>query len=197
LFQGLSAAEDNTNSTIESSLGLGGNKLVVFLEDNTTLGVAKKGPGDVTILELIDWDLSGEGTIGLVENILGCNFEAGLKMFTSEEKIECRRSNYDLCQKSWSSLADVRRLRDSVEKELRTKTIKGMYTPVFGSNFASLRYPMIFLMVSTEPFLYAINNQLFFVLAQVSCSTRLLTSWSYHQRRIDEPWLQLVCLIWM
>jgi hypothetical protein len=54
LFQGLSAAEDNTDSTIESSLGFGGNKLVVFLEDNATLGVAKKGPGDVTILELID-----------------------------------------------------------------------------------------------------------------------------------------------
>jgi hypothetical protein len=54
LLQGLSAAENNTDSAIESSLGLGGNKLVVFLEDNTTLRVAKEGPGDVTILELID-----------------------------------------------------------------------------------------------------------------------------------------------
>jgi hypothetical protein len=54
LFQSLSAAEDNTDSTIQSSLSLGSNELIVFLEDYTTLGVAKKGPGDVTVFELID-----------------------------------------------------------------------------------------------------------------------------------------------
>lgn len=31
LFQALAAAEDNANTTIESSLGLGGNELVVLL----------------------------------------------------------------------------------------------------------------------------------------------------------------------
>jgi hypothetical protein len=38
---------------------------------------------------------------------LGCNFETGLKMFASEEKVERRRSNYDLCQTVEIPLADV------------------------------------------------------------------------------------------
>lgn len=54
LFQSLSAAENNADSTIEGSLGLVGNEYVVFLEDDTALGVAKESPGDVTVLELID-----------------------------------------------------------------------------------------------------------------------------------------------
>ena len=54
LFQRLSTAENDADSTIESSLGLRGNELIVFLEDHTTLGVAQEGPGDIAIFELID-----------------------------------------------------------------------------------------------------------------------------------------------
>jgi hypothetical protein len=68
--------------------------------------VAKKSPGDVAILKLIDRDLSGEGTIGLVEDILGCYLETGLEVLASKEEIERWWSNDNLCYKL-TLLADI------------------------------------------------------------------------------------------
>ena len=51
--------------------------------------MTKEGPCDITIFKLVDGDLAGEGSIGLVEDILGRNLDARLEVLTGEEEIEC------------------------------------------------------------------------------------------------------------
>jgi hypothetical protein len=97
LFQSLSTAENDANSSIESSLCLGSDELVVFLKNDATFGVAEKSPGNVAVLKLIDRNLTSEGTVGLVEDILGCDLQTWLEVLTGEEKVKCGRSNDDLC----------------------------------------------------------------------------------------------------
>jgi len=98
LFQGLAAAENYADSTIESSLGLGRDELVVFLQDYTTLRVSEECPGNVAVLELIDGDLTGEGTVGLVEDVLCCDLKTGLEVLAGEEEVERWRRDDDLCR---------------------------------------------------------------------------------------------------
>ena len=59
--------------------------MVVFLEDDATFRVPEKCPCDVAVFQLSDGDLTGEGTIGLVEDILCGDFNTGLEMFAGEE----------------------------------------------------------------------------------------------------------------
>ena len=96
LFQALAAAEYNADAPIESSLGLGSNEHVVFLENHTTFRVAKESPGDVTVLELVDGDFAGESTVGLVEDILGCDFQTRLEVLAGEKEVECWWCNDNL-----------------------------------------------------------------------------------------------------
>lgn len=103
LLEGLSTAEDHTDVTVNGSLGLGGDKGIVFLEDDTALRVAEEGPCNVAVLELLDGDLTGEGTVRLVEDVLCCYFDAGLEVLAGEKEVEGRRSNDNLC----GELADV------------------------------------------------------------------------------------------
>jgi hypothetical protein len=65
------------------------------LKDHPTLRVTKKSPGNVAVLKLIDRDLSSEGTIGLVEHVLGCDLQTGLQVLASKEKVKSWWSNYD------------------------------------------------------------------------------------------------------
>jgi hypothetical protein len=76
--------------------------------------VAKKSPGNIAVLELIDRDFSSESTVGLVEDILGCDLKTRLKMLPSKEKVECWRSNNDLYYET-TRLADVRSRSDSFD----------------------------------------------------------------------------------
>lgn len=50
-------------------------------------------PIDPAVFELSGRDLAGKGAGGFVEDILGCYFEFGVKMFAREEEVEGWRSN--------------------------------------------------------------------------------------------------------
>jgi hypothetical protein len=45
---------------------------------------------------LVDADLASEGTVGLVEDVLGCDFEAAAEMLAGEEEVEGWWSDDDL-----------------------------------------------------------------------------------------------------
>jgi hypothetical protein len=98
LLEGLANAENNAEAVVEGGLGLGSDEVVGLLEDDTTLRVTGQGPGDVGLLELAGRDLTGEGTVGLVEDVLGSDLETGAEVLTGEEKVEGRRGDDDLCK---------------------------------------------------------------------------------------------------
>ncbi len=59
--------------------------------------MAKQGPGDVGVFELVDGDFTGEGAVGFVEDVLGGDFEAGLEVLAGEEEVEGWWGDDDLC----------------------------------------------------------------------------------------------------
>ena len=138
LLEGLANAENNTESVVESGLGLGGNEVVGLLEDDTTLGVTGQSPGDVGLLELAGRDLTGEGTVGLVEDVLSSDLETGAEVLTGEEKVEGRRGNNDLCKLS------------ALDLVCQSHSV---YIPTLGSTLAWFRLLTMPLIVSTEPFI--------------------------------------------
>jgi hypothetical protein len=50
--------------------------------------VAKNSPGDAAVLELLCRDLTGEGTIGLVEDVLRRDLNALAEVLACEEEVE-------------------------------------------------------------------------------------------------------------
>lgn len=56
----------------------GDTNLVGLLEDDTALTVANDSPVDIGITELLNADLSGESTVGLVVDVLGSNADLGV-----------------------------------------------------------------------------------------------------------------------
>ena len=56
----------------------------------------EESPGDVAVSELVNGNLAGEGTIGLVEDVLGCDFDAGIEVLAGEEEVEGWWCNNDL-----------------------------------------------------------------------------------------------------
>ena len=138
LLKGLANAENDTESVVEGGLGLGGDEVVGLLEDDTALRVTSQGPGNVGLLELAGRDLTSEGTVGLVEDVLGGNLEAGAEVLTGEEKVEGRRGNDDLYE--LLALAPVRMLCN-------------VYIPTLESTLAWFRLLTMPLIVSTEPFI--------------------------------------------
>lgn len=97
LLEGLAAAENDAEATVNGRLGLGGDKAVALLEDDTALAVAEEGPGDVGVLELLHGDLAGEGSVGSVEDVLCCDLDAGAEVLTGEKEVEERWCNDNLC----------------------------------------------------------------------------------------------------
>ncbi len=67
------------------------------MKDNAALGVTKQGPGDVGVFKLVDGNFASEGAVGLVEDVLGGDFEAGLEVLAGEEEIERGWGDDDLC----------------------------------------------------------------------------------------------------
>lgn len=55
--------------------------------------MTQDGPGDVAVLQLTDRDLSGEGTVGLVKDVLSSHLNVRRQMLPSEEEVECWRSD--------------------------------------------------------------------------------------------------------
>ena len=96
LLEGLADAEDDVDAAVDGSLGLLSDEVVGLLEDDTALGVADERPGDVGVLELGDGDLASEGTVGLVEDVLGGNLNALASVLAGEEEVEGGRRDDDL-----------------------------------------------------------------------------------------------------
>lgn len=96
LLEGLANAEDDVDAAVKGSLGLAGDEGVALLEDDTALAVADQGPGDVGVLELGSGDLAGEGTVGLVEDVLGGDLNALTSVLAGEEEVEGGRGDDDL-----------------------------------------------------------------------------------------------------
>lgn len=98
LLEGLAAAPDDADAVLDGVLGLGGDGLVRLLEDGAALRVAQDGPVDVGVLELLDGDLTGEGTVGLVVDVLGSDLDGLLlQVLTDGQEVEGGRSNDGLC----------------------------------------------------------------------------------------------------
>ena len=97
LLEGLAAAKDDANTLVEGVLGLGGDKLVGLLENDTALGVADQGPADVGVLKLGGGDLAGEGALVLVEDVLGSDLDLLPELGACEKEVECGRGDDDLC----------------------------------------------------------------------------------------------------
>lgn len=62
--------------------------LVGLLQDDTALAVANDNPVDLGVLQLLDADLAGESTVGLVEDVLGSNTDLGVGQAAGEGEIE-------------------------------------------------------------------------------------------------------------
>lgn len=109
----LTDAEDDLEATVDGSLDLAGNELVVFfnqhsclsgrwkwkwtlprtylvrlLQDDTTLAVTDDGPVDLGVAQLLDGDLTGEGTVGLVEDVLGGDTDLGVGQLAGQGEVE-------------------------------------------------------------------------------------------------------------
>lgn len=98
LLEALATAQDDANAAVERGLGLAGNECVVLLQDGAALRVAEDGPCDAAVLELLGGDLTGEGTVGLVVDVLGGDLEALAEVLAGQEEVERGGSNDDLCR---------------------------------------------------------------------------------------------------
>lgn len=88
LLEALAAAPDHAEAVVGGVLGLGGDNLVRLAEDGAALRVAEDGPSDVAVLELGDGDLAGEGTVGLVEDVLGGNLNLLPEVLAGGEQVQ-------------------------------------------------------------------------------------------------------------
>jgi hypothetical protein len=69
--------------------------LVSLLKDNTTLAVSDNSPVNLSILELLNADFTGESTVGLVEDVLGGNANLGVGSLAGMEEVEGRGGDDD------------------------------------------------------------------------------------------------------
>jgi hypothetical protein len=97
LLERLAAAQNDAQPAVKRGLGLGGDEGVVFGEEDTALAVAQDRPGDAAVLELVDADLACEGAVGLVEDVLGGDFDAFAEVLAGEEEIERGWGDDDIC----------------------------------------------------------------------------------------------------
>lgn len=70
--------------------------LVRLLENHTTLAVTQDRPVDLSILQLLDTDFTGEGTIGLVEHVLGRDTQLLVGKLAGEGQVQRGRRDDDL-----------------------------------------------------------------------------------------------------
>lgn len=70
--------------------------LVGLLQDDTALAVANDNPVNLGVLQLLNADLAGESTVGLVEDVLGSNADLGVGQAAGESEVEGGRRDDDL-----------------------------------------------------------------------------------------------------
>lgn len=97
LLQTLTTAQDDTQASIQRCLGLAGDEIVALSENGAALRVTENRPCDAAVLELVRADLAGEGAGGLVEDVLGGDFEAGTEVLAGEEEVEGGWGDDDFC----------------------------------------------------------------------------------------------------
>lgn len=95
-LEGLAAAPDDLETVLSGVLGLGGDGLVRLAENLTTLRVAEDDPVDVAVLELGDGDLAGEGTVGLVEDVLGGDLDVLAEGLADKREVDGGRRDNNL-----------------------------------------------------------------------------------------------------
>jgi hypothetical protein len=88
LLQSLTAAQNDTEATVYRRLCLARSEVVALLEDLAALRVADEGPGDAAVLQLVGRDLTGESTVGLVEDVLCGDFETLAEVLACKEEVE-------------------------------------------------------------------------------------------------------------
>lgn len=62
--------------------------LIGLLQDNTALAVADDSPVDLGVAELLNRDLTGESTIGLVVDVLGGDANLGVGEAAGEGEVD-------------------------------------------------------------------------------------------------------------
>lgn len=70
--------------------------LIALLQDHSALAVADDSPVDLSIAELLNADLSGESTAGLVEDVLGSNADLGVGELAGQSEVESGGRDDDL-----------------------------------------------------------------------------------------------------
>lgn len=101
-----------------------GTHLVPFGEDDSSFTVARQGPGDSAILQLLCTDLACEGAIGLIENVLGGHFDALAKGLSSGQEVKSWWSDYDLYGTSFVSAMIVFGRKVCMEEFLTIEAIR-------------------------------------------------------------------------
>jgi hypothetical protein len=99
LLEALAAAQNHADAAVERRLGLGRHKRVVFLQDHAALRVPDERPGNAAVLELLGRDLAREGAAGLVEDVLGRDFEAFAELLARGNQVDGGGCDDDLCDK--------------------------------------------------------------------------------------------------
>lgn len=105
LLERLAAAPDYADAVVGSVLGLGCDNLVRLAENGPPFAVAQDRPGDVAVKELRDGQLTGEGTVGLVVDVLRGDGNLLAQRLTDGDEVEGWWGNNDLCgqeRKVWS-----------------------------------------------------------------------------------------------
>lgn len=96
LLKRLADTQNNTNTTLNRSRSLASDEIIRLLQNGPTLGVTGQSPRDAKVLELFDGDFAGEGTVGLVEDVLGRDGNGAVgEGFLCESEVERRRSDDD------------------------------------------------------------------------------------------------------
>lgn len=97
LLEGLAAAPDDADTVLDGVGGLGGDNLVALAEDGAALRVAEDGPVDLAVEELGDGQLTSEGAVGLVKDVLGGDANLGAEALADEGQVDGAGGDDDLC----------------------------------------------------------------------------------------------------
>lgn len=70
--------------------------IIRLLQDHSALAVADNNPVDLGIAELLNTDLTGESTVGLVVNVLGSDTNLGVGQLAGQSEVDGGRRDDDL-----------------------------------------------------------------------------------------------------
>jgi hypothetical protein len=87
---------NDTQTSLDGSLDLLGDKLVSVTEHGSSLRVTEDDPVDLSVLELVGGDFTSEGSRGGSEAVLGRDLGRSLQSGLDVEKVDGRGSNNDL-----------------------------------------------------------------------------------------------------